>query len=159
VIASHCQCEITSCSPGGKSTPQSEAKQRDGKEKGGGLGSVAQTRQLNAPWTWWISNWRLITSEVCWIIVSVMNWRDGAWQISAVMPLPELLGSEFEQQCVHLRLLVYVTWVWTDCSVEHVCVHQYDATLTCGKQQGGNEDEWEGKQRSKRQKERKRKSY
>lgn len=61
-------------------------------ERGEGrqLGKYVQTRQLNAPWAWWISNWRLITSEVCWIRLSVMNWRDRAWQISAVPPLPEL---------------------------------------------------------------------
>lgn len=49
-IARHCQCEITCCCLGGRSTPQSEPKQGVGREKGGGLGSEAQTRQLNAPW-------------------------------------------------------------------------------------------------------------
>lgn len=59
-------------------------------ERGDGLGSAAPTRQLNAPRPWWISNWRLITSEVCWIRVPVMNVGRRAWQISVVTPLREL---------------------------------------------------------------------
>ena len=57
---------------------------------GDGLGSAAPTRQLNAPWTWWISNWSLITSKVRWIRVLLMNGRRGPWQISVVTPLREL---------------------------------------------------------------------
>lgn len=67
-----------------------ETQKRWEGEKGDGLGSAAPTRQLNAPRAWWISNWRLITSEVCWIRVPVMNGRRRAWQISVVTPLREL---------------------------------------------------------------------
>lgn len=103
----------------GRSTPQSEVNQRVGREKGGGLGSTAPTRQLNAPWAWWISNWRLITSEVCWIIVSVMNRIDRAWQISAVTPLPEPWW-----QCVWMAVCMslcphYNPWM---CVYRLVCV-------------------------------------
>lgn len=152
-----------------RSTPPSEVKQRVGKENGVGLGSAAPTRQLNAPWAWWISNWRLVTSEVCWIIVSVMNGRDRAWQISAVTPLPEMwaecvwkamcmcvcVWERDIQVCTHLRWLhtyfgcifslnVNVKGYWWAL----LCVYA-SAALTCGKQQEGNEDKGEGMQKNK----------
>lgn len=62
---------------------------RDG-EGGSSLGSLDPTRQLNTPWAWWICNWKLITLEVCWNVVLVINQRDRAWQIRTVTPLQEL---------------------------------------------------------------------
>lgn len=84
-----------------KDSKQGETRRRWAGEKGDGLGSAAPTRQLNAPRAWWISNWRLITSEVCWIRVSVMNGRCGAWQISVVTPLHEL-WADGRQMCACL---------------------------------------------------------
>lgn len=81
------------------------SRRRVGREQGGCLGSASSTRQLNAPWAWWIFNWRLITSEVCWIIVAVMNGRGRAWQISAVTPSPWTVVwvSERSAACVRNR--------------------------------------------------------